>query len=623
MKRFLSVRQWLITLVLLTALSAATLLCYGNLHTDKEFEAFAEHFLLQEVRANPIQFHYTIDDAAAWHTDEASLSLPVYRAGSAADDAYALSLLAEQLHRFDPEKLSENNRRLYELLNSYTEALRPVAAHPYFSEPLSPSSGAVAELPVLLAEYRLDTADDVSLYLNILEQIPGYLDGLAVYEREKAQAGLFMSDDAAGEVIRQCAALMDRGELESGAHFLEATFADRLDQLVAQGAATESDALAWQAENDRLLSTVVAPAYDRLADELTLLAGSGRDSRGLARYAGGREYYRALLRLQTGSSRDVAEIKRLLYSDLAANYAALRKLLQGNTALQEALASDSALLPEMPPAEILNRLQADMTGAYPSIPADEAGNPIGCTVKYVDDSLEAYSAPAFYMTPPIDNARDNTIYINARDTADDISLFTTLAHEGYPGHLYQTVYCQRYWTQTGVTPLRGVLYYGGFVEGWALYAELSSYRYAARLAEGVHPDAAACCAACRLDRQIQLCLCSLLDIAVHYDGADREDVRRMLASLGRADTDTADAIYDYIAQEPCNYPKYYLGYLEIMELQKQAADIWRDSAPTSAAPSGNPETDPDFLYFFHSFLLENGPADFSTLSRILSSERKD
>ena len=227
------------------------------------------------------------------------------------------------------------------------------------------------------------------------------------------------------------------------------------------------------------------------------------------------------------------------------------------------------------------------------------------------------------MTPPIDNMSENTIYINAADTADSLSLFTTLAHEGWPGHLYQTVYCGRRWRQSGITPFRGILYYGGFVEGWAMYAELSSYDYAAALANDTFPEGAAYCTACRLDRQITLCLYSLLDIAIHYDGAAAEDVSRILSSFGRTDEAAADALYDYITQEPCNYPKYYLGYLEIMELKKQAAAVWRDNSRTTAAQNGSIDTDPDFLYFFHKFLLENGPADFRTLSESLSAERKD
>lgn len=619
MKRVLSIKQWAAALVIFACFSTATLFGYLYNHTDAEFESFAEDFFLQELQSNPIHFHYSVDDPSAYHIDEARLTMPVYHEGEAAYDVYALSLLSEQLSRFENRYLSDHNRYLYGLLNTYIDAIDHVAAYPYYAEPLSPSSGAVSELPILLAEYRFDTVDDVEMYLSILTQIPNYFDGLIVYEKEKAAAGLFMSDLSADKVIRQCSNLMNMEQLENDTHFLEITFENRLQNLIDRGLLTEEAALSYQSNNNRLLTTIVAPAYDRIADELTLLKGSGKDICGLAHYPGGREYYRSLLRLQTGSSRDIAEIRQLLLDDLTSNYATLGQLLNSNAALQEIFASDESYLPEMSPEEILDYLETAICQDYPAIPSDGDSDSIDCIVKYVDDSLEPYTAPAFYMIPPIDNVWNNTIYINELDTSDDLSLFTTLAHEGYPGHLYQTVYSQRSWAQSDTTPLRSVLYYGGYVEGWAMYAELSSYDYAIELAEKNHPDAAGYYLAYRLNRQIQLCLYSLLDISIHYDGATLDEVRELFASSTSLNEDTVEAIYAYIAEEPCNYPKYYLGYLEIMELKKQAAEVWYNNQ-TAAAHNGNIYDDSDFLRYFHSFLLDNGPADFATLSELLSSE---
>lgn len=619
MRRVLSIRQWAIALTVFVCFCTATVLGYVHNHADSEFEAFTEDFLLQELRSDPIQLHYSVDDPGIYNIDEASLTLPVYHAGDASGDIYALSLLSDQLARYSDQELSETNRYLCKLMRSYIDAVSRTAAYPYFSEPLAPSSGAVAELPILLAEYRMDDVQDVEMYLAILEQIPGYMDGLITYEKEKSAAGLFMADSTADKVIRQCSSLMDTEQLKSRTHFLQTTFVDRMQALTDKGILTKEKALSYQAVNDRLLTTVVAPAYDRVADALTLLKGSGRDICGLAHYAGGQDYYQALLRLRTGSDRSITEIKQMLRNDLSYNYAALGRLLRNNAALQDKLASDRACLPEMSPEEILEHLKDAIKEDYPEIPAGQDPEPVNCTVKYVDDSLAPYSAPAFYMTPPIDNTVNNTIYINAMDTPDDLSLFTTLAHEGYPGHLYQTVYSQRFCEESGITPLRSLLYYGGYVEGWAMYAEMSSYDYAAELAGGTQSDAADYYIACRLDRQIQLCLYSLLDIAIHYDGATLENIKEILASFGTTDNGAVEAVYSYIAEEPCNYPKYYLGYLEILELKKQAAKVWYKNNQTAAASYDAIYADPDFLNYFHGFLLRNGPADFKTLSDALSS----
>ncbi len=615
MKHSLSSRQCTLVLILFTALSILTLHWYGRMHQDNKFSAFAQAFFLDEVQANPIHFHYTIDNPAAYGVDESSLTLPVYQPGDAANEMYALSLARKNLSAIDPDALNNENRRLYELLDSYLAAAASTASYPYFSEPLSPSSGVPSELPILFSEYRLDDKADIENYLSILTQIPSYFEGLLIYEQEKADAGLFMSDLTADRVIRQCSDLLDASSIEKGTHFLEITFKNRLQQLTEKEILTAGEVDSYVSEHNRLLTTVVVPAYDHLADGLTVLKGSGKPTCGLAGQENGRDYYRALVRLRTGSYRDIDEIKRLLARDLRFNYESLVALLSANPALKEMIAKSPSLLPEMTPEEILADLQSEIGEEFPPIPAGRNSASIRSTIKYVDASLEAYSAPAFYMMPPIDNICNNLICLNAKDTEDDLSLFTTLAHEGYPGHLYQTVYSKRYQEQENILPLGNVLYYGGFVEGWAMYVELGSFDRAIELAGKSHPEAAAYYQVCRLDRQFRLGLYSLLDIAIHYDNAFFEDVQKLCYCLGLTDSASLAALYQYIAEEPCNYLKYYLGYLEILELKKQAAVLWSEPNQTTAVFH-----DKEFLYRFHSFLLQNGPADYRTLARRLAAE---
>ena len=85
------------------------------------------------------------------------------------------------------------------------------------------------------------------------------------------------------------------------------------------------------------------------------------------------------------------------------------------------------------------------------------------TVNYIDDCMADYLAPAFYVIAPIDDYSHNSIYINETTDTTNISYFTTLAHEGFPGHLYQTVMTY----ESGIEPVRSILNYSGFVAGWA------------------------------------------------------------------------------------------------------------------------------------------------------------
>lgn len=606
MKKKLSPKQWAGAILLLFLFILFTLFLYSRFHEDARFEKFAEKFFLTELCSNPVNFHYTLSEPAVYEIDESTLTLPVYRAGQVSEELEKIRTVLSTLRKFHPENMSAANQYTYILLSTYLTAAENCSSYLYYEEPLSPSSGVQSSLPVLLAEYRLSSAEDIENYLSILSQIPAYLEGIALYEREKAQYGLFMSDASADKVIEQCDTLMDRQALEAESHFLETTFTQRLTKLVEQGLIETSEAEQWQAENKRLLTTVVAPAYDGLADELTLLKGSGTNTQGLACYENGREYYQAYLRLSTGSYRTVPEIKKMLSNDFEKNYVSLITLLREYPALSDSLPSVNSTFPAASPEKILAGLQQMIAEDFPAIPQQT-----DCTVKYVDEALEPYSAPAFYMVPPIDDMAENTIYINRLDTAEGLSLFTTLAHEGYPGHLYQTVYSGSYLRSIGASPLRSILSYGGYTEGWATYTELLSYDYAIRLTKDIHPETEALYLAEKLNRQVQLCLYSILDIIIHYEGASYERVCEILSAIGISEDETMRAVYEYIIEEPCNYLKYYLGYLEIEALKEQAETIWTESSGESAFT----------LYRFHRFLLENGPADFRTLSRLLETGR--
>ena len=73
----------------------------------------------------------------------------------------------------------------------------------------------------------------------------------------------------------------------------------------------------------------------------------------------------------------------------------------------------------------------------------------------------------------VENIDFNSIYINSAGT-DSSDLYPTLAHEGYPGHLYQT----QYFASTSPSLIRNVIKPGGYIEGWASYVEVHSYEYA-------------------------------------------------------------------------------------------------------------------------------------------------
>lgn len=573
------------------------------------FRKLGSDFFQSAFTEDALSLHFTVTNPAAYGIHPEKITLPCYSASSRRKEQARDTQFYHSFQKLHPSRLKTQDADTLEQILSYLETEQEGFPYIYYEEPLSPNSGMQTQLPLLLAEYAFRSKEDVENYLRLLESVPAYFESLAEFEKEKAAAGLFMPDCDVTEIISQCDTIMNSGYLDKKTHFLQTTFASRLQKLTEKGILTEKEAASYIAENDRLLSTVLAPAYVRLGDSLLLLKGQGTTASGLAALPHGREYYRYLLKHTTGSSRTPEEIRQLLSLNLNQNIEKLRQLVsqyRDQTGNYPDYREISKKFPLRDPAEILTDLQKQMAPDFPAI-SMLTQTSIPCRVQNVDKALEPYTSPAYYLTAPIDDVTHNVISINRSSTTGGTDLYTTLAHEGYPGHLYQTVYSTLFQNKKEYSPARQVLFYGGFVEGWAYYVEMLSYGYAAKLLEDSVPSADILCEIMALERSIQLNLYCLLDISIHYDDMPRAQIDKILAAFGITG-DSADAVYDYIRTEPATYLKYYLGYLEILSLKKEAMSQWNGSFTPLR---------------FHRFLLENGPASFDIMRKHLLETADD
>ena len=569
-------------------------------HTNQQFLSTCEQLFHEEMLANTLNMHYTIANPADYGITNYEAILPCYSAANQPANETALSAYLETFRSFDTTELTPENAYTLSMIISYLETSQALNSFTYYEEPLSPSSGMQSQLPILLAEYTFRSKQDVTDYLKILDQTDEYFASLLTYEQEKADAGLLMAASSLDDVINQCDTILTKKALDDGTHFLQTTFEERLQVLYEQGELTQEEIDYFISQNNRLLSTVLLPAYEALGDGLLVLQDEDITLKGLAAYPLGKEYYETLLYSQTGSKRPIEEIKNMLTLQLDAEFDALLPLLaQYDTAYLSVV--QTSLTQNFPVSRADLMLQAlieRMREDFPSLKQPDGSAP-NLTIKTVSKSLEDFCAPAFYLTPPLDDTDTNVIYINQKNSPEGLELFTTLAHEGYPGHMYQSVYSNNLLTDSDCGPIRQILWYGGYLEGWALYVEFMSFDYASELMEnsGYSPHAEYIQIE-KHSRNMQLCLYSLLDIMIHYENMPYNQVHKMLCNFGITSPEATAAIYEYIVEEPTNYLKYYLGYLEILALREEARTQWGD----------------DFTAMnFHKFLLDHGPADFTTL----------
>ena len=593
-------KQLLVLAAMLLSLIALTVFLFTFRQDEKRFTNITTQIFTAEMTANTLNMHYTLAFPEKYGIYDYQSVLPGYSAEGRKNGQVSAENTLAALTALHTENLSSKDAYLWKLLTRSLETSLALSNFTLYREPLSPYSGMQTQLPILLAEYAFRNKRDVDDYLSLLDQVDEYFDSMLIYEQEKAKAGLSMPAFCLREVRKQCDTIVTKEELQEGTHFLQTTFRERLQELYSQGNVTLEEAKAYLIQNDRLLKTVLLPAYISLGDGLLLLEDESVPLTGLAAWPEGKAYYEALLVSETGSYRSAEQIQEMLTLRFSLVYDKLQTLITEHPDLVGSYTDSTSIsFPYTEASVMLADLQQRMSQDFPATPGDD----VDTTVKSVSESLADYCAPAFYLTAPLDDTNHNVIYINNRKTPHGLELYTTLAHEGYPGHLYQTVYNNRSIEADGEQPLRDLLWYGGYLEGWALYAEFISFDYASELLkeQGLNQESLLAQIE-KYNRDLQLCLYSMLDIMIHYENSSYNKIAKVLENFGITDEDSILSIYSYIALEPCNYLKYYLGYLEILSLREAAKELW-----------GAEYTD----YRFHCFLLETGPSDFTSLAEQL------
>lgn len=610
----ITAKQTLFAAIFLFAFLLLTIFLFTYRRNEQLFTRISTRLFQEEMAGNTLNMHYNLAYPVNFGIYDYDVVLPCYsqegRLISQAETENTLALLRS----LNPSRLSENDQYTRRLLLHSLDTSLSMSSYVYFDEPLSPSSGMQSQLPILLAEYTFRTRQDVEDYLKLLDQTDEYFASLLVFEQEKAAAGLLQPTVSLEKVRKQCDSILTQEELDAGNHFLQTTFRERLEELYSSGKITKDEAQLYLSQNNRLLKTVMLPAYEALSDGLFVLEDDAIILAGLAAKPQGADYYECLLRSQTGSSRPIEEVKEMLSAMFSQEYQTIRTIAAQHPALLD-LSYQEELefsFPYHTASQMLIDLQERMQPDFPSFAEAAADNSQtsalpSVSVKTVSASLQDYCAPAFYLTPPLDDTTANVIYINEKSTPSGLDLYTTLAHEGYPGHMYQSVFSNRIQFQNEKNYVRQVLWYGGYLEGWALYVEFRSFDFASDLMEEQEkPELAAAIQLEKHNRSLQLCLYSLLDIMIHYDNASYDQVAKVLNAFGITNAASVSTIYEYIVEEPANYLKYYLGYLEILALQEKAKSLWG-------------ETYSD--YAFHTFFLKCGPSDFSTLNDCLTNEK--
>lgn len=543
---------------------------------QQAFSNYLEQVFQSEITSSTLNMHYTLAHPENYGITQYPITYGEVTSEQTMEASAILENWKYNLGNFEKDDLTIPQQMTYDIMMDFIEEEESAAKYNYYQEALKPTTGIQSQLPVLMAEYTFYDEQDVKDYLELLASTPDYFSNIINFEKGKAKRGLFMSEFAAEDVITQCRNFTENPE----DNYMLSTFDDRID---AMESIRPEKAEEYKMQNRELVTQQVIPAYNNLADEMEALKNTGKNSQGLCYLEDGREYYTYLVAYTTGSDMSVEEMQKQTKEQRLQDMSDLAAVLKKNPDITQKCSSYSLATEE--PTRILQDLQVKMQRDFPTPPDTSF------TIKFVHPSLEAYTAPAFYLTPPIDDISQNSIYINGSKNYEKMQLYTTLAHEGFPGHLYQNV-MER---SCGLEPIRSLFGSSGYAEGWATYVEMQSYYYA-----DIDKDLEIFL---QKNQSALLSLYATTDMGIHYDGWSLADTIDFFATYQITDKEAIKQIYQLIVEEPAHYLKYYIGYLEFLNLRDYAMETYGDEYSN---------------YKFHQALMKMGNAPFSILKEYLT-----
>lgn len=497
----------------------------------------------------PEEYGITITDYVLYDHDE--------DASEAEADAID-QWLAEEIRKFSVEDLSWQQQILYEKIAYEIEFADQYADVTTYDTMLSTNNGLISNLSIILYEYRFIEEKDVQEYLLYLEDIPACMEDVIQGATESIEMGYAPSDSMLESSIETLEKLC-----ETENNPLLEGFDAKVD---AAAYLSEESRASYKAKNKELVETVLMPSFRETKAVLEGWVGTLPELKGLSAYEGGAEYYEYLVEMYTGSGMTPDELYTYLTDNMDQYLNAFYALLYGNQdALMMYLEEDYAF-PYDDPEDIVAHLREKAAEEYPAIEDP------GATVSYLPEVMEIDGVLAYYVTPQIDTDTVNVIRLNGSALEDSVSVtYSTLGHEGYPGHLYAYNYIK----QSDWHEANNLFSYLGYGEGWAEYAGSTSLKWW-DLDEGLVKIL-------QLENTMSQIMSGIVDVGVNALGWDVQAVEDCLVEYYGMEAgseearEAAESFYDFVIDTPGIILSYCVGYLEVIDLRNEVRDTMGDA----------------------------------------------
>jgi len=399
-------------------------------------------------------------------------------------------------------------------------------------------------------------------YNNWLKRVDGYLvwlDSAETNMREGIKEGYVLPESLIVKIIPQLEAMtepvLDKHLFYSPVKKFPSDFSEEDKKQLA-------DAYTGMVQEK------IIPAYKKLEDFMkSEYLPAGRASSGIADIPNGEAYYKHQIKKYTTTNMTADEIHQLGLDEVARISAEMEKVkeqvgFKGDLkSFFNYVRNSKDLMPYTDAKQIIDNFNAIHERMKPQLEKLFDKKPKTAFEVRRTEAFREKSASAQYNASSLDGTRPGIFYVPIPDAKtynvySDESLFL---HEAIPGHHYQISLTQE---NEELPQFRKTLWYSGYGEGWALYAEslgkelglyTDPYQYFGMLGAEMH-------------RAVRL----VVDTGLHSKGWTREQaIQYSLDNEAEPEAGIISEIERYMAN-PGQALSYKIGQLKILELREKA-----------------------------------------------------
>lgn len=480
---------------------------------------------------------------------------------------------AKAFKEFDRDTLSDEQKETYDIYSymlDYTTEMND-SKFDYMSMPLESMTGMHTQLPTLFSDWTLRNEQDVKDVITLMKSVRPYMDSILAYTKKQEEKGTLMLD------IKSVKEYCEKVVKEDVNSSVLTGLNESIDNLKLGDDKTKQ----YKAELKKAFQEYFLPAYSDIIKTMKELDSSKNNTLGLSHMKNGKEYYELLFKQATGTDKSIEDIKKELNSMSRSSLLAVQSVISKNKNLYDEYVNGKIKTKYNDFESMLKDLDKDIKDDFPSV------GTLNYRIRPIGEDLASGGVAAYFNIPALDGTTPKQIRVNMLEDAlnvQSLETFSTVAHEGIPGHMYQIAYAYKNVKDPWRNSMASFL---GYTEGYATYTEL----YALKYLDGVSADAV------KLQQNMvvyQDCLIALADIGIHYEGWTKEDLSNFLEENGLGVSDVSD-FYNQLQANPTAFLSYYVGYVQIANLKKDAQEELKDKF-----------NDRDF----HEAILKSGAAPF-------------